>query len=145
MGIKSIDELIKVVKSDIVKKLNEERSQTKIKDVNRRNVSREVYSVYTPVKYFLRADECGLTDPDNISVTPSENSSGITLTITNNTEPKGFDEIGGESDFLAPIIEYGTGGNRPWQKPRPFMRETENELKNGELIKNIIKEIDYIK
>ena len=145
MAIKSTNDLIKKVKADIIKKLNEERSQNRIKDVNRRNISREVYAVYTPTTYPRRADDGGLTDPSNISVTPSESRNGIRLTISNDTEPKGFDEAGENSDFLAPIVEYGTGGKNPWEQPRPFMSATEQELKNGELIKNIIKEIDYIK
>lgn len=145
MAVKSVDELIKKVKMDLVKKFNEERTQTRIKDVNRRNVSREVYSVYEPKRFYRRADDDGLTDPDNISVIPAESSSGITLTISNNTAPKGFDKVGVESDFLAPIVEYGTGGDYRWQQPRPFMQSTEDELKRGDLIKSVIKEIDYIK
>ena len=145
MAIRNVDDLIKKVKSDIVKKFNEERSQTRIKDVNRRHVSREVYAVYTPEFYKRRADNGGLTDPDNISVVPEESNSGVVLTISNNTRPIGFDKAGMNSSFLAPIVEYGTGGEEPWEEPRPFMEATENELRNGELIKNIIKEIDYIK
>lgn len=145
MAIKNVDDLIKKVKSDIVKKFNEERSQTRIKDVNRRHVSREVYAVYTPEFYKRRADNGGLTDPDNISVVPEESNSGVVLTISNNTRPIGFDKAGMNSSFLAPVVEYGTGGEDPWEEPRPFMEATENELRNGELIKNIIKEIDYIK
>ena len=57
----------------------------------------------------------------------------------------GFDKAGMNSSFLAPVVEYGTDGEEPWEEPRPFMEATENELRNGELIKNIIKEIDYIK
>ena len=145
MAIRNVDDLIKKVKSDIVKKFNEERSQTRIKDVNRRHVSREVYAVYTPEFYKRRADNGGLTDPDNISVVPEESNSGVVLTISNNTRPIGFDKAGMNSSFLAPVVEYGTGGEDPWEEPRPFMEATENELRNGELIKNIIKEIDYIK
>lgn len=145
MAIRNVDDLIKKVKSDIVKKFNEERSQTRIKDVNRRHVSREVYAVYTPEYYKRRADNGGLTDPDNISVVPEESNSGVVLTISNNTRPIGFDKAGMNSSFLAPVVEYGTGGEDPWEEPRPFMEATENELRNGELIKNIIKEIDYIK
>ena len=145
MAIRNVDDLIKKVKSDIVKKFNEERSQTRIKDVNRRHVSREVYAVYTPEYYKRRADNGGLTDPDNISVVPEESNSGVVLTISNNTIPIGFDKAGMNSSFLAPVVEYGTGGEEPWEEPRPFMEATENELRNGELIKNIIKEIDYIK
>ena len=145
MAIRNVDDLIKKVKSDIVKKFNEERSQTKIKDVNRRHVSREVYAVYTPEFYKRRADDGGLTDPDNISVVPEESNSGVVLTISNNTRPIRFDKAGQNSLFLAPVVEYGTGGEEPWEEPRPFMEATENELRNGELIKNIIKEIDYIK
>ena len=145
MAIKTTEGLIKRVKTDIIKKLNEERSQKRIKDVNRRNVAREVYAVYSPTKFGRRADNGGLTDPDNISVTSTEKNSGVTLTISNNTKPTGFDDIGRENDFLAPIVEYGTDGDKPWEQPRPFMAATEKELKNGELIKHIIKEIDYIK
>ena len=145
MAIRNVDDLIKKVKSDIVKKFNEERSQTRIKDVNRRHVSREVYAVYTPEFYKRRADNGGLTDPDNISVVPEESNSGVVLTISNNTRPIGFDKAGMNSSFLAPVVEYGTDGEDPWEEPRPFMEATENELRNGELIKNIIKEIDYIK
>ena len=65
--------------------------------------------------------------------------------ISNNTAPKGFDKVGVESDFSAPIVEYGTGGDYRWQQPRPFMQSTEDELKRGDLIKSVIKEIDYIK
>ena len=145
MAIRNMDDLIKKVKSDIVKKFNEERSQTRIKDVNRRHVSREVYAVYTPEFYKRRADNGGLTDPDNISVVPEESNSGVVLTISNNTRPIGFDKAGMNSSFLAPVVEYGTDGEDPWEEPRLFMEATENELRNGELIKNIIKEIDYIK
>ena len=145
MAIRNVDDLIKKVKSDIVKKFNEERSQTRIKDVNRRHVSREVYAVYTPEFYKRRADNGGLTDPDNISVVPEESNSGVVLTISNNTIPIGFDKAGMNSSFLAPVVEYGTDGEDPWEEPRLFMEATENELRNGELIKNIIKEIDYIK
>ena len=145
MAIRNVDDLIKKVKSDIVKKFNEERSQTRIKDINRRNVNREVYAVYTPEFYKRRADDGGLTDPDNISVVPEESNSGVVLTISNNTRPIRFDKAGQNSLFLAPVVEYGTGGEEPWEEPRPFMEATENELRNGELIKNIIKEIDYIK
>lgn len=145
MAIRNVDDLIKKVKSDIVKKFNEERSQTRIKDVNRRHVGREVYAVYKPEYYKRRADNGGLTDPDNISVVPEESNSGVVLTISNNTRPIGFDKAGMNNSFLAPVVEYGTGGEEPWEEPRPFMEATENELRNGELIKNIIKEIDYIK
>ena len=145
MAIRNIDDLIRVVKADIVKKFNEERSQTKIKDVNRKHVSREVYAVYRPIFYKRRADNGGLTDPDNISVISKESNSGVVLTISNNTKPIKFDKAGINSNFLAPVVEYGTGGEAPWETPRPFMEATENELRNGELIKNIIKEIDYIK
>ena len=145
MAIRNVDDLIKKVKSDIVKKFNEERSPTRIKDVNRRHVSREVYAVYEPEHYKRRADNGGLTDPDNISVVPEESNSGVVLTISNNTRPIGFDKAGMNSSFLTPVVEYGTGGEEPWEEPRPFMEATENELRNGELIKNIIKEIDYIK
>lgn len=143
--VKSIDELMKKVKGDISKKLAEERSLMKIKNVNRSSVSEEVYAVYNPIRYPRRADNGGLTDPDNITVMPSEVPFGVVLNITNDTAPKGFDKIGKESEFLAPIVEYGTGGRAPWQKPRPFMERTEEKLKNGNVIKNIIKEIDYIK
>ena len=39
VNVKSVDELIKLVKKDIVNKFNEERSQRRIKDVNRMNLS----------------------------------------------------------------------------------------------------------
>lgn len=145
MAIKSMKDLIKVVKKDVVKKFNEERVQTKIKNVNRLNVSKEVYSAYEPIRYPRRADDGGLTDPKNINVTASPTSTGVVINISNDTAPKGFDAIGVENDFLAPIIEYGTGGDKPWEQPRPFMESTEQELKRGNLIKNTIKEISYIK
>lgn len=143
--IKSIKDLEKIFKQDIVDKLNEERSQTKIKNVNRMNVHDKVYSVYEPVIYGRRADDGGLTYPDNIDVSASSTSTGVKLTISNNTPPKGFDVPGQEYEFLAPIVEYGTGGKSAWQKPRPFMKGTADDLRDGKLIKRIIKEIKYIK
>ena len=143
--IKSIKDLEKIVKQDIVNKLNEERSQNKIKDVNRMNISEKVYSVYEPQVYDRRADEGGLTDTDNIDVFASATSTGVKLTISNNTPPKGFDVPGQEYEFLAPIVEYGTGGKSAWQKPRPFMKGTVDDLRDGRLLKRIIKEIKYIK
>lgn len=145
MAVKTVDELIKTVKRDIVNKFNEERVQTKIKNVNRSNVLKEVYSAYNPIRYPRRADRGGLSDLDNISVIPSKTDNGVVINISNNTEPKGFDGIGVENEFSAPIIEYGTGGNKPWEQPRPFMESTEQELRRGNLVKNTIKEISYIK
>ncbi len=144
MSVKNVNQLIKKVKKDIYNKLSEERVQNKFKDVNRRNVASEVYAVYENTRP-RRADDGGLTDPDNISVLPSETANGVRLDISNNTEPRGFDEVGVNSDFLAPIVEYGTGGDARWQQPRPFMKSTEEELKRGDLITKVIKEIDYIK
>lgn len=146
--VKSVDDLIRKVKKDIAKKLNEERSQTKIKNVNRRHVAEEVYEAYKPFKYPRRADDGGLTDEDNILVTTSETKNGVKLKMENITKPKGFDVDGRSSEFLAPIVEYGVaskGNGAAWQQPRPFMAATENELKKSSLIKDIIKEIDYIK
>lgn len=144
-SFKSISQLKKKVLSDIHSKISEERSKTKIKNVNRMNVSKEVYSVYEPARFMRRADEGGLTDPSNIHVDPTIGLDNVTITLTNTTEPKGFDAAGKTSPFLAPVVEFGTGGNKPWEKPRPFMESTEEDLEEGRVIKNIIKEIDYIK
>lgn len=144
--VKSLKDLQKIIKQDITKKLNENSSQTKIKNINRISVSKEVYSVYKPTKYLRRADDGGLTDPENINIYVNPTNTGVKLTLENTTKPKGFDFAGKNFEYLAPIVEYGIkNGKNIWEKPRPFMKNTADELQNKKVVSRIIKEIKYIK
>lgn len=147
--VKSLDELLRVVSKDIKSAIEKETSQTKIKKVMAGKVMSEVYSAYTPTFYKRRGarkGSGGLADTESMSVRVGMKKDGVFVNISNDSRPIGFDEAGRTNMYLDEIIEEGTGGEAPWEQPRPFMAETENELRDKEIIENIIKkEVGYIK
>jgi hypothetical protein len=144
--VKSIKDLKELVKNDIEKKIKSDSAQMKLKDVNRQSVINEVYKKYRPKQYIRRGDNRGLSDRRNINVVPVKIPDGVLILLYNTTIPTGYDSYGMENEFLTPIIENGLPNPEgPWDMPRPFMEDTEDKLMSGDTIKNIIKEIGYIK
>lgn len=130
----------------------------RLKQVNTKAVNRLVYRKYTPMFYIRRKTNGGLSDPKNITfdsptyaLNYETSSANCILQFHNVTRPNpinylppnhklyGLKSKNGnfyKTVFLSSMIEYGYGNKRhPWNKPRPFMDNTEE---NG--IKQIIEQ-----
>lgn len=142
-SFKNLKELEKHLNQKIKKAMENEVAE-KVRDVQQQKIDKEVYAAYNivdgshqePYKYERRRDDGGLRDRRNMVATVTESNGKIELSVENVAEGK--DQINID---LAGLIEYGAGrygyyqypynrDDTAWQfmQPRPFIRETRNEL-----------------
>jgi len=142
MTVNNLKDLQKTLQLKITKALENEVTN-KVKDVMVKHIEDDVYSKYTPSRtsqnsYDRRGIDEGLADPSNIGGVMV----GDTLEVFNATVGNPDITINdvtyqsqNEGEYLTPIIEYGQGydfsndGNSGYEKPRPFVKNTRDELK----------------
>ncbi|MGP1411643.1 MAG: hypothetical protein ACTTKD_07400 [Peptoanaerobacter stomatis] len=139
MIIKSKADLNAYLKSMVKHAL---QANEEVKDVIKKEmieqIQTNVYDVYNPFYYERREQYGGMLDEDNIKI---ESVSDNTISI------KEIAEFNGRPDTdlyntLAERIEYGNPNakhKRPYTKPRPFMEETFEELKENKKITKAFK------
>ena len=133
-------QLANYLKGLVAYSLQEEDMQKAIKETMQEHLETDVYAQYTPYVYQRRKEDGGLLDADNIEIKPINNS-GLDTTIS-------VKEVAGYNgqpdnqiyDTLAERIEYGLPRGRvPYKRPRPFMQETYEDLKQSGLITKTLK------
>lgn len=149
MTTSSFKDIEKAIQAKIDKSLNGKVKET-VKEVMIKNIQETVYDSYEPLDYQRRYGNDGLLDPSNIGGYTIDN----TLVVFNATLANPYifieDDIyksKNEGDYLTPIIEYGQGydfhsvkGNRGYEKPRPFIENTREELKQTKAHVKSLKE-----
>lgn len=138
MTVNNLKDLRKILEKKIEESLDKEVTNT-IRDVMLNNIEETVYDTYEPSQYKRRYEKEGLSDPSNIGGVIVNGE----LQVFNATAGNPDIYINGkrdvsqnDGDYLAPIIEYGKGydfssenGNNGYEKPRPFVENTREELK----------------
>lgn len=138
--LKNKSQLANYLQGLIAYSLQEEDMQKVIKETMQEHLETDVYAQYTPYVYQRRKEDGGLLDADNIEIKPINNS-GLDTTIS----VKEVAEYNGQPDnqiydTLAERIEYGLPRGRvPYKRPRPFMQETYEDLKQSGLITKTLK------
>lgn len=142
----SIEELVMYALSDMATVLKVDVVE-EIKDIEKEKIQENVYDVYEPSRYERRYDNEGLRDKNNIKGEVSIIGNEVLLEVTNDTlvSKDSFDSPQGT--YLDEIIEYGMPPYRhPYDKPRPFIQPTIEELEEKNIIEKILKSrLDYIK
>lgn len=139
----SIEDLINTVKRDIAKTLATTVYEN-IKEVELEHVKSDVYDVYLERKYEWRSKD-GIDDPDNIVIDGGGvkvAGNEIEMLVINEAYP-----VNGGSgyDYLDELLEFGTGIKTPYGKPRPFVKNTEKEIRKSNIVEKCLKEeLDYI-
>jgi len=149
----NLKDLQKILQEKITKALENEVTN-KVKDVMVKHIEDDVYSKYTPNpnsqnSYDRRGVNEGLADASNIGgVMVSD-----TLEVFNAAVANPDIYIDGNAyqsqnkgEYLTPIIEYGQGydfsndGNSGYEKPRPFVKNTRDELKQTKVHVKALKQ-----
>jgi hypothetical protein len=136
---KKLSDLEKYIKGQIPEILKQDVAPEVIETM-KEHIQTDVYDAYSPTAYVRRREDGGLLDDDNFS---AEMVSEDTLKVKNTTTDS-------ENKYkdIVPIIEYGVGYT--WEKsriyqsqpyPRPFVRNTRQELKEGRLKEIIAKSL----
>jgi len=138
MTVNNLKDLRKILEKKIEDSLEKEVTNT-IRDVMLENIEETVYDTYEPFQYDRRHEKEGLSDPSNIGgvIVNGElqvfNATAGNSYISNNGNYSISQNTG---QYLAPIIEYGQGydfssenGDKGYEKPRPFVENTREELK----------------
>lgn len=139
----SIEDLMNTVKKEIAKVMSTTVYEN-IKETELEHIKSDVYDVYLERKYEWRSED-GIDDPDNIVIEGGKAKimgNEIELSVINETYP-----VNGGSgyDYLDELLELGTGIKTPYGKPRPFIRNTEKEIKKSNTVEKCLKEeLDYI-
>lgn len=133
-----INVLINEIKGEIVEVLAQEVFE-KIKEVELEHIETDVWNAYLERQYEWRGSG-GINDPDNLEREIDISGDEIELKVINNTLPVRDDGM------LDEIIEYGFGmKNKPYSKPRPFIKNTQQEIEDSKIVEKILKEqLDYI-
>lgn len=129
-SFKNLDDLFAYIETAIQDTMENEVADM-VKEKMNLSVHKTVYGTYQPKFYHRRKDNGGLSDKDNISITPINNG----IEITNDTPL----DNGRHSPRLDAIVEYGQG-RQPF--PRPFYEETYDTLAAGafeETLKSSLK------
>lgn len=121
----NLSDLFKYVENQVQSVMENEIADM-AKDKMGLSVHKTVYNTYTPLKYRRRKDNGGLSDKDNVSITPIRNG----VIITNDTPL----DNGRFMPRLDAIIEYGQG-RQPF--PRPFYEDTYDILAAGAFEKTL--------
>jgi hypothetical protein len=138
---KSLKALEFYIKSKIQYALQSGQFLDEIKQTMESNILREVYLAYTPKKYKRRGSSGGLLDDENIT----HDLVGTNMVEVYNIAKRNtaYANTTYTNPYLAPLIELGhkqavdegyQGYNYPYKylayyKPRPFIRETRQELR----------------
>lgn len=140
MICKNLKELEKELYKRINTALDTEVADT-VKDVMTDHIIQDVYEVYEPTEYQRRYDDGGLLDPDNIIATLGNNGEMLVQNVAlgNNTVymedsiSRVYYSSYNINKFIAPIIEtgigYDVGGWKYDCVPRPFIKNTHDDLK----------------
>lgn len=140
----SIESLIKSIKTEIAETLSSAVYE-KIKDIELKHIKSDVYDAYLERKYVWRTSY-GIDDPDNIIIEDGKatiNGNEIEMSVVNEAYPVGATR---DFEYLDEMLEYGTGIDTPYGRPRPFIQNTENEIRENNIVEKILKqELDYIK
>lgn len=118
-SFKNLDDLFAYIETAIQDTMENEVANM-VKDKMNLSVHKTVYGTYQPKFYHRREDNGGLSDKDNISITPIDGG----IRITNETPL----DNGRHSPRLDAIVEYGQG-RQPF--PRPFYEDTYDTLAAG--------------
>lgn len=130
---------LKELEKELYKRINialETDVSDTVKNVMTDHIAQDVYGVYTPTAYHRRGNNEGLLDPDNIVSTIGNNGQLFVQNVTLGSESfdKNHKRIRSynRDKFLAPIIEtgigYDIGGWAFYEVPRPFMKNTYEDL-----------------
>jgi hypothetical protein len=134
MNFKSFKALEKFLKTSIGKAIKDEPPKA-VRNLMRRNIIKEVYSVYKPEIYERRYNNDGLLSEKNIISKPKK---GNIVEIYNIAKRN----IRYTNQYLAPVIEFGHKGAidkgyrgytfprpmRAYYQERPFIRVTREDL-----------------
>lgn len=115
----NLNDLFNYIETEIQDTMENEVADT-VKEKMNLSVHKTVYGTYQPRINRRRKDNGGLSDKDNISITPIDGG----IEITNDTPL----DNGRHSPRLDAIIEYGQG-RQPF--PRPFYKDTYDILAAG--------------
>ena len=141
MKCKSLQALKNELNKKITNALKEEVNNIVI-DAMIEHINEDVYNVYEPKFYQRRYTNDGLADISNID----SDVKHCVLAVQNNAIANPVIYIAGkelksqnQGNFLTPIIETGNGydfssttsGGREYLKPRPFVSNTNEDLKNN--------------
>lgn len=139
----SIEALLNTVKLEISEVLSTKVYEN-IKKTELEHIKSDVYDVYPERKYVWRTEN-GIDDPDGIVM---ENGGAkiigneIELSIVNEAYPVG---VTNTYEYLDELLEFGVGIDTPYGRPRPFIENTEIEIKESKLVEKCLKEeLDYI-
>lgn len=136
------------LRNEIMKRVNaslKEDVGEKVKEIMLEHIETDVYNSYEPKTYSRRGDDGGLSDPDNIVVQREYDGAVSIENVTVGREFYFQDREAIRSDNadspLAPIIETGKGYDY-WNKsfPRPFVKNTVEEIVQDKIIENTLKE-----
>lgn len=136
------------LRNEIMKRVNaslKEDVGEKVKEIMLEHIETDVYNAYEPKTYSRRGDDGGLSDPDNIVVQREYDGAVSIENVTVGREFYFQDREAIRSDNadspLAPIIETGKGYDY-WNKsfPRPFVKNTVEEIVQDKIIENTLKE-----
>lgn len=135
---RSLKTLNAYIKKQINDSLKEEVLEA-VKDVELDHISDDVLGAYNPIEY-ARRDTRGIDDPANIIAAPPRDGILEVENVTQFNPGYGSDNTG---YGLVGLIEYGNGwngynyeyphpgGRKPFNKPRPFIQNTKEDLKNN--------------
>lgn len=130
---KSFNDLQKYIKKEIQASLIDEVAEV-IKDEIQSSISDEVYASYNPIVYKRRGyTNGGLGDKDTMDVQMFNDS---TIKIISNAERNldyKFAGIGYDvkKSFVENIVEGYGDRSTTWNRPRDFLEETRNNLKEN--------------
>ena len=137
-NFKNLNELRKHLQQKIDKTLISKVADT-IREAEHKNIDETVYDAYDPHVYQRRGDNGGIGDMRNMKAELVEDGK---LIVTNETKPNdNYNHSMPSSAPLAEVIEFGHGYNgyqydyppsneTPCGQPRPFIKNTYEELKN---------------
>ena len=134
------NEIMKRVNKSLQKDVGE-----KVKEIMLEHIEEDVYNAYEPETYVRRGDNGGISDPENIIIKAEFDGAISIENITvgrefyfDNREPVRSKNA---DSYITPIIERGRGYDY-WSKsfPRPFIKNTAEELKKSNVIKETLKE-----
>lgn len=139
----SVKDLFNSVKDDISEVLSNDVFE-EIREVELSHIKSDVYDAYPQRKYKWRTTD-GIDDPDNIVIEGGKakvTGNNIEISVINEALPVNKSE---PYDLLDELLEYGTGINTPYGRPRPFVRNTEKEIEENNILEKVLKEeLDYI-